>query len=41
VSKPTAYRLCDRGEITHVRVSNAFGVRPEDLVVFLRGGRQP
>jgi hypothetical protein len=33
----TVYRLCERGELPHVRVVNSIGVRPEDLTVFLEG----
>jgi len=31
----TVYRLCDRGELAHVRVSYAIRVRPEDLDAYL------
>ena len=27
----TVYRLCERGELAHLRVSNAIRIRPEDL----------
>jgi len=33
----TVYRLCGRGKLAHVRVSNAIRVRPEDLDAFLAG----
>ena len=36
----TVYRLCDRGELPHVRVSNAIRVRAEDLEAYLGGGRR-
>jgi excisionase family DNA binding protein len=32
----TVYRLCQRGTLPHLRVSNAIRVRPEDLDAYLR-----
>jgi excisionase family DNA binding protein len=34
----TVYRLCARGVLPHVRVSNAIRIRAEDLEQLLRGG---
>jgi len=34
----TVYRICERGQLPHVRVSNAIRVRPEDLEAFVRQG---
>jgi excisionase family DNA binding protein len=39
VSTALVYRLCDLGELTHVRVSNAIRVQVEDLVAYLRRNR--
>jgi len=40
VSTATVYALCERGELRHVRVSNAIRLRVEDLEDFIRrGGR--
>jgi len=40
VSTATVYALCGRGELRHVRVSNAIRLRVEDLEDFIRrGGR--
>ena len=33
----TVYRLCERGELAHLRVSNAIRIRPEDLDAYLAG----
>jgi excisionase family DNA binding protein len=38
VSSATVYRLIDRGELRHARVSNAIRISPADLAAFLRGG---
>jgi excisionase family DNA binding protein len=38
VSAATVYGLCDRGELPHLRVSNAIRVRREDLEAFIRRG---
>jgi excisionase family DNA binding protein len=40
VSTATVYALCDRGELLHVRVSNAIRVLPADLQAFLGAGRR-
>jgi excisionase family DNA binding protein len=37
ISAATVYRLCERGELPHVRVSNALRVRLADLEAFLTG----
>jgi excisionase family DNA binding protein len=40
VSTATVYGLCERGELPHVRVSNAIRLRPQDVETFVRrGGR--
>jgi len=39
VSTALVYRLCDLGELTHVRVSNAIRVQVGDLVAYLRSNR--
>ena len=39
VSTALVYRLCDFGELTHVRVSNAIRVQVGDLVAYLRSNR--
>ncbi len=39
VSTATVYKLCERGELTHVRVSNAIRLAPADLVDFIARGR--
>src|SRR5262245_29540317 len=36
VSTATVYRLCERGELHHVRVSNAVRIAPRELELFLR-----
>jgi excisionase family DNA binding protein len=35
VCAATVYRLCDRGELPHVRIVNSIRIRPEDLRAFL------
>jgi excisionase family DNA binding protein len=35
VSTATVYALCDRGELPHVRISNAIRITPADLAAFL------
>ncbi|QDE69914.1 helix-turn-helix domain-containing protein [Myxococcus xanthus] len=35
VCTATGYRLCERGELPHIRGSNAIRVRPADVDVFL------
>jgi excisionase family DNA binding protein len=39
VCTATVYRLCERGELPHVRVSNAIRVRPADVDAFLARGQ--
>ena len=39
VSRATVYALCARGELPHLRVSNAIRLRLEDLEAFIRRGR--
>ena len=36
VSRSTVYQLCERGELQHVRVSNAIRVPAAAVVVYLR-----
>ena len=36
VSTPIVYRLCDRGELAHVRVSNAIRISPQGVIDYLR-----
>ena len=40
VCTATVYRLCTRGELPHLRVSNAIRIRPTDLDAFLARGRR-
>jgi excisionase family DNA binding protein len=35
VCAATVYRLCERGELPHVRIVNSIRIRPEDLRAFL------
>ncbi len=35
LSTATVYRLCDRAELPHVRISNAIRIAPADLVAFI------
>jgi len=39
VSAFTVYGLCDRGELPHVRISNAIRIAPTDMAAFLAGQR--
>jgi excisionase family DNA binding protein len=39
VCTSTVYGLCERGDLPHVRVSNAIRIRPTDLDAFLARGR--
>jgi len=39
VCTATVYGLCERGELSHVRVSNAIRIRPSDLNAFLERDR--
>ena len=44
VSRATAYKLCARGELRSIRVSNALRVREDDLSAYFRaqvGGGEP
>ena len=40
VSTATVYGLCERGELTHVRVSNAIRIPPANLAAFLDWKRE-
>jgi len=35
VSSATVYALCERGDLAHVRVSNAIRIVPDELEAFL------
>jgi excisionase family DNA binding protein len=37
VCAATVYRLCERGELPHVRIVNSIRVRPRDLAAFVAG----
>jgi excisionase family DNA binding protein len=39
VSTATLYKICDRGELPHVRVSNAIRLAPAELAEFVAGRR--
>jgi excisionase family DNA binding protein len=39
VCTATVYALVERGEIRHVRVSNAIRIHPDDLGAFITGKR--
>ena len=39
VCTATVYALCERGEIRHLRVSNAIRVHPDDLETFIASKR--
>ena len=39
VCTATVYALCERGEIRHLRVSNAIRVHPDDLEAFIASMR--
>jgi len=41
VCTATVYALVERGEIRHVRISNAIRVHPDDLEAFITGKRGP
>jgi hypothetical protein len=43
VSTATVYALCERGDVEHLRISDAIRIRPEDLEASIGGGhfRQP
>ena len=38
ICNATVYRLCERGELPHLRVVNSIRVRPKDLEEYLAGG---
>jgi len=40
VSVPIVYRLCERDELAHVRVSNAIRIPPSAVIAYLED-RQP
>jgi excisionase family DNA binding protein len=40
VCRATAYRLCERGELPHIRVSNAIRVSRAALAAYLAGAGQ-
>jgi excisionase family DNA binding protein len=40
VSTATVYALCERGELVHVRVSNAIRIAPADLAAFVANQRR-
>jgi len=39
VSTTTIYRLCEAGELAHLRVSHAVRIAPADLVAYLKKKR--
>jgi len=39
VSTATIYKLCERGELPHVRISNAIRIDPAELEAFKTAGR--
>ncbi len=41
VSTPIVYRLCELGQLVHVRVSNAIRIAPGDLADFIERQRRP
>ena len=40
VCTATVYRLCDRGELPHVRILDSIRVAPHDLRVFIEARRK-
>lgn len=40
LSRATVYALCERGELPHVRISNAIRVSPDDLAAFVGARRR-
>ncbi len=40
VTTATIYALCERGELPHIRVSNAIRISPEDLAAFIGRSRR-
>jgi excisionase family DNA binding protein len=39
VCNATVYRLCESGDLLHVRVVNSIRVRPKDLAEYMAGGK--
>ena len=39
VCAATVYRLCERGELPHVRIINSIRIRPRNLATFMDGPR--
>jgi excisionase family DNA binding protein len=39
VSTSTVYKLCERGQLPHIRVSNAIRIAQRDLEGFIAAGR--
>ena len=39
VHRATVYKICERGELRHMRVSNAVRVSPRDLAAYIRAQR--
>jgi excisionase family DNA binding protein len=40
VCRATVYALCERGELPHVRISNAIRVAPADLSAYLKRSKR-
>jgi excisionase family DNA binding protein len=38
VCNATVYRLCESGELPHLRVVNSIRIRPKDLAEYVTGG---
>jgi excisionase family DNA binding protein len=36
ISAATVYKLCERGDLPHLRILNSIRVRPRDLAAFLK-----
>jgi excisionase family DNA binding protein len=41
ICNATVYRLCESGELPHLRVVNSIRVRPKDLAEYVAGGAPP
>jgi excisionase family DNA binding protein len=41
ICNATVYRLCESGELPHLRVVNSIRVRPKDLAQYVAGGAPP
>ncbi|MGZ5261406.1 MAG: helix-turn-helix domain-containing protein [Burkholderiales bacterium] len=41
VSAPIVYRLCERGQLAHARVSNAIRIAPADLADYIAARHHP